>query len=655
MTTPVITSPPANPTAAAPVNGVTTSATIHPSALSPGVAPSAISTDAEIHELLTRDGSLNVATLAAMLVRAGLLDDTLRRDLVVREGQIRARLLQSRRRELRDPRKARSTLHAAELILSEEPRLPGAPHMLLNETQIFQTIASFAGLPFVKIDPLKLTADQVMSTLPRAFATRYGVVTLARDEHSMRIALSDPWDRDLLENLRRIFTGSIEAVIATRQDIQRTINEFYGFRQSVEAAQRVFRLGADIGNLEQYIKLKAVEELEATDRYIVKAVEYLLRYAFEQRASDIHIEPKRNESVIRMRIDGVLHNVHMLPKTVHAPFVSRIKMLARMDIAEKRKPQDGRIKTGTEEHEVELRISTLPTAFGEKIVIRIFDPKLLVQDLDMLGFFPPEREQFMQFIGEPNGLVLVTGPTGSGKTTTLYTALRQLAQPEVNIVTIEDPIEIVYEELNQTAIHPKIGITFGSALRNILRQDPDIIMVGEIRDEETAENAVQAALTGHLVLSTLHTNDAPTAVARMIELGVKPYLLASTLTGVIAQRLVRKVCPHCAVETELTPDQMIALDIKIPEGEAVRLSVKQGEGCAQCRGTGYTGRTGVFEVLPVSHKIRKLIHNGTDSAEIMRVARLDGMMTLRECAIKKLAYGETSFEEVVRVTTGRVE
>jgi general secretion pathway protein E len=386
-------------------------------------------------------------------------------------------------------------------------------------------------------------------------------------------------------------------------------------------------------------------------------VEYLLHYAFDNRASDIHLEPRREASVVRMRIDGVLHEVYRVPKVVHAALVSRFKMMARMDVAERRKPQDGRIKTaagggagGSETREVEMRVSTLPVAFGEKVVIRIFDPEQILVDLGDLGMYPEELEAYQRFIARPNGLILVTGPTGSGKTTTLYSSLRALATPEVNIVTIEDPIEMVVEEFNQVAVQPKVEVTFPTMLRTFLRQDPDIIMVGEIRDAETAQYAVQAALTGHLVFSTLHTNDSPSTVTRLMELGVDKFLINSTLTGVVAQRLVRKVCQNCKVEQLLTPDQVALLEIPMRGGRPPELTVARGTGCPRCRGTGLFGRSGIYEVLELTDGVRKLVAEEADAAAIARQGRSDGMRSLREVAVHKLAAGITSFEEVVRVT-----
>ncbi|RMD60373.1 MAG: type II/IV secretion system protein, partial [Nitrospirae bacterium] len=369
-----------------------------------------------------------------------------------------------------------------------------------------------------------------------------------------------------------------------------------------------------------------------------------------QRASDIHIEPKRDYSMIRFRIDGVLHNINRIPKNVHPALISRIKTLARLDIAEKRRPQDGRIKTVQEGREVELRISTLPTAFGEKVVIRIFDPEVLIQDLDELGFPKRELELFKHFLSFTHGLILVTGPTGSGKTTTLYSALKTLSTTEVNVTTIEDPIEMVYEGFNQTSVQPQIGITFATALRTLLRQDPDIIMVGEIRDRETAENAIQASLTGHLVLSTLHTNDAPTSITRLLDLGLPPFLINPSLIGVVAQRLVRRICKNCAVTYKLSYEECRLLSIDY--NRMKNIGVKKGIGCPECRGTGYYGRTGIFEILEMTETIRELVDRRAPPSLIREAARKEGMVVLREAAIDKMIKGITTIEEVIRVTGG---
>ncbi len=548
------------------------------------------------------------------------------------------------------PGRHRIEITPAEVLASFLLPVQGEKNTVLDEDRIAKVLAEDSGLEYEKIDPLKLDMKLVTSVFSRPYARRHSVLALRQNGTELTVAIAEPYNAELIENLRRITGYHIIPVVSSKKDIQRIITEVYGFRSSVKAAAQDISAGVDLGNLEQLVQLKHVDDLEATDKHVVNAVEYMLHYALDQRASDIHIEPKREQSLVRMRIDGVLHNVTSLPSVVHAAVVSRIKMLARLDIAEKRRPQDGRIKTGKGEVETELRVSTLPVAFGEKVVIRIFDPTLLLQDLSALGFNKREYNLYESFVDRPNGMILVTGPTGSGKTTTLYSSLKFLASPDVNIVSIEDPIEMVVEEFNQVAVNPRIGISFAAALRTILRQDPDIIMVGEVRDSETAANAVQAALTGHLVFATLHTNDSASAIGRMLDLGVEPFLLSSTLVGIVAQRLVRVICQHCRAKTFLTPDQINLLHMKMPEDSNRKLPVYYGEGCAACRGTGYYGRSALYEVMPISTKIARLINERADSKEIMKVARLDGMMTLREAAIKKLAKGVTTFDEVLRVT-----
>jgi general secretion pathway protein E len=595
------------------------------------------------------------------LVGLGLLKPVHRDEIAARAAQQRAHLQRQRLAAKLHGGQAHEPTDA-ELIASFHFPLATEATDHLDEDRVVEVQARMLGVPYAHIDPLKLSPELITSTVSRPFARRHCVVPLESGDATLRVAMADPFDESLIDELQRITGRRIEAVMASRKSIQKIITEIYGFQTSVSAAEEQVRgdgptqPGPDLGNLEQYFRLKKVDEIEATDRHIVNAVEYLLHYAFDNRASDIHVEPRREAAVVRMRIDGVLHEVYRIPKVVHPAIVSRIKMMARMDVAERRKPQDGRIKTsaggttGGEGREVELRVSTLPVAFGEKIVIRIFDPEQILVELGELGMYPEELESYERFIGRPNGLLLVTGPTGSGKTTTLYSTLRAIATPEVNVVTIEDPIEMVVEEFNQVAVQPKIDVTFPTMLRTFLRQDPDIIMVGEIRDAETGEYAVQAALTGHLVLSTLHTNDSPSTIVRLRELGVDKFLVNSTLVGVVAQRLVRKVCQNCKVEEMLTHDQIALLEIPLRSGRAPELKVARGKGCARCRGTGLYGRTGIFEVLDMTDGVRRLVAEEADAAEISRQARADGMRTLREVAVHKLAAGITSFEEVVRVT-----
>ncbi len=593
-----------------------------------------------------RTGSdFTVAFVVEALVKQGLLTSEQGAEIRAKEPAARARVLKS----VGGKEASRYDVSPVEIVAAFQVPLPDGRDVL-DQDRITEAVARAAGVPYRKIDPLKLDMALATRTVSAPYARRHVLLPLEKQPpNKLVVAVANPFDRELLENLQRIAGLQISPVLSAKADILKSITDIYGFKRTLAKAADDFADAPSLQSFEQLVSLSAGTELEASDKPIVQAVDYLLRYAFENRASDIHIEPKRETSLVRLRIDGVLHPVYTLPHGVHAPIVSRVKMLSRIDISEKRKPQDGRIKTEKDGREVELRVSTLPTAFGEKVVIRIFDPETLVQDIAQLGFEADEKAAFESWIDQPHGLILVTGPTGSGKTTTLYSALKALAGPDVNVTTIEDPIEMVWDQFNQVQVQPKIGLDFADALKHILRQDPDIIMVGEIRDRETAENAIQAALTGHLVLSTLHTNDAAGAVARMRDLGVPPFLLASSLLGVMAQRLVRRVCSSCAEETTLSSDELIALAAPLPLlAEGVRLL--RGAGCVRCRGTGYYGRTAVFEILTATAEIRELIHKGASPEAIAERARRQGMRSLREAAVRKLAQGITSFEEVVRMT-----
>ena len=521
--------------------------------------------------------------------------------------------------------------------------------LMLDEDLIYQTLAKEWKIPFKKIDPLKLDLNLVTTTIPRSFALRHLVLPIAIKDGCLTLATANPYNRDVFEDISRAIHLKVKAVISPKSDIIRLIDEFFGFKRSIAAAENQFAgPTVDLGNLEQYVSLKSADELPSNDQHIVRAVNHLFSYAFDQRASDIHIEPKREASWIRMRIDGTLHTVYKLPKNVHSAVGSRIKNLSRRDRAEKRRPQDGRIKTDKGGVEVEIRVSTVPVAFGEKVVMRVMDPDILFQDLEMLGFSGADFIRYNKFINMPHGIVLVCGPTGSGKSTTLYSTLRSLSSPDVNITTVEDPIEMVHEDFNQIAVQPVLGISFATILRNILRQDPDIIMIGEMRDLETARNAVQAALTGHLVLSTLHTNDAPAAITRLLDLGIPSYLIQSTLVGILAQRLVRKICSYCKESFEMDAAEMKAMGMDVDSSGYIRLF--RGKGCSRCRGTGYLGRSGIFEVLPYSDTIRNMTSETTPIEAIRNQAQKEGMVTLRENAIKILLEGKTTYQEVLRVT-----
>jgi len=585
--------------------------------------------------------SLNPNGLAKILLTQGLLSEQ-QVDQVRKE----ARKLPARERGVRA---YEQRAVAYELVLRLQFPSESDPSGVLGEVEIAQAIAREAGVEFVRIDPLDLDADLIESRISRPFAKRHRMLPLAMSDGRLQVACADPFDLESLDSFRRIVERDIDLVVASEPDILKAINEFYGLRHSVKRAEKDLSSGIDLGNLEALVRMKDESEIESSDQHIVNAVEFMLQHAYDTRASDIHIEPKRETSLIRFRIDGVLHDIQTIPKIVHKAVVSRLKTMSRLDIAEKRRPQDGRIKTKRADKEIELRLSTLPIAFGEKAVLRIFDPDVLIQDLASLGFYAEELDHFNDFIARPHGIILVTGPTGSGKTTTLYSALTAIADREINITTIEDPIEMVSPLFNQTAVNLKAGVTFAIALRHILRQDPDIIMVGEIRDPETAQYAVQAALTGHLVFSTLHTNDAASSITRLADLEVERYLINSTLIGSMAQRLVRKVCPHCAEDYFLNNDQVKSLSLAVPQGK--RVKVKGGKGCFECRGTGYYGRTGIFEILPVTDLIKQLILDHADAPLIKRDAVNHGMKTLRQSALRKLAEGTTTYEEVIRVTT----
>lgn len=595
----------------------------------------------------------NLGRICDWLVADGLIHGGQLKDVMARYSIQEKRILIQKRTELRRStgrHKIPYDVGEMEIIASFRFPIPGREKAVLSEAIITESVARHLSLPFKHLDPLQIDYKMVTATFHAAFAERHMVLPIAKSKKILTLAVANPFDHTLVENMRALTGMDVEIVLAPKSDLLRIIVEFYGFKKSVDVAAKEFANElTDLGNLERFSKMKGVDEIDASEQPVVQAVWFLFNYAFDQRASDIHVEPKRETSEVRLRIDGILHRIHIMPRAVHRAVVSRIKTLARMDIAEQRKPQDGRIKTTFKEHEIELRVSTVPTAFGEKIVVRVFDPEILLQDITSLGFFPREQEQFEGFIGRTNGLVLVTGPTGSGKTTTLYSTLQFLQSPQVNVVTIEDPVEMVREEFNQIAINPKIGLTFAHALRTVLRQDPDIVMVGEVRDGETAENAVQAALTGHLVLSTLHTNDTATSITRLLDLDVLPFLLSSVLVGVVAQRLVRSICEHCKIATILTQEQISALDI--PGADGRKLKVCYGAGCPRCRGTGYKGRTGVFEVMPVNQRIRDLIVERASAEAIKREALAEGMVTVRDYAIRKMAMGLTTYEEVIRVTT----
>jgi len=542
-------------------------------------------------------------------------------------------------------------LHPIQRIAHHEFADLSNPSGKLTENAICEWLAERVGQEMYYIDPLKIAVKDVTDVMSYAFAERHKILALEVSPDEVVVAGMEPHIDTWEENLVHVLKKPIRRVLAAPSDIQRYTIEFYNLARSVSGAVDEGGQGSSsaVSNLEQMLELGELQSPDANDQHIVNIVDWLLQYAFAQRASDIHIEPRREQGIVRFRIDGVLHQVYQLPAQVLTAVVARLKILGRMNVAEKRHPQDGRLKTKSPEgNEVELRLSTLPTAFGEKLVMRIFDPDVLLKNFKELGLVNEDYKRWQKMISQPNGIILVTGPTGSGKTTTLYSTLKQLATPEVNVSTIEDPIEMVEPAFNQMQVQQMIDLSFADGVRALLRQDPDIIMIGEIRDLETAEMATQAALTGHLVLSTLHTNDAPSAISRLMELGVPPYLIKATVLGVMAQRLVRTLCPSCKEEKPISAQDWEMLTkpwrSKLPTKTCAPV------GCLECRETGYKGRAGIYEILPLSNGIKKLITQHTDIAALCDQGIKEGMQTLRINGAQKIAAGTTTIEEVLRVT-----
>ncbi|MDR2001039.1 MAG: GspE/PulE family protein [Zoogloeaceae bacterium] len=553
----------------------------------------------------------------------------------------------------RERRYFRGDMHPLTVIAEQRWQTLTQPHRLLDLDYLTQWLASWAGMEYFHIDPLKVNFAAITDVMSSAYAARFRILPVGVTASEVVVATAEPFQKAWIAELEPILKKSIRRVIANPADIARYQVEFYDLAKSVKKAlARGDVASAGISNFEQLVELgKTKGNLDANDQHVVLIVDWLWQYAFEQRASDIHIEPRRDIGIVRFRIDGVLQQVYQIPGSVLNAMVSRIKILGRMDVVEKRRPQDGRIKTiTTTGREVELRLSTLPTAFGEKIVMRIFDPEVLVRNFTDLGFGDDDYARWQRMTTQPNGIILVTGPTGSGKTTTLYSTLKQLATPEVNVCTLEDPIEMIEPTFNQVQVVADIGMDFASGIRALMRQDPDIMMVGEIRDLETAEMAIQAALTGHLVLSTLHTNDAPTAVTRMLDLGVPPYLMQSTLLGVMAQRLVRTLCPKCKQEAGMTEQDEQAWNTLVYPWKAGKPhAFYHSVGCLDCRMTGYQGRVGLYEIMVMSPELRKLITSTTDLARLREQAAREGMKPLRISGAKKVAAGITTIEEVMKV------
>jgi general secretion pathway protein E len=583
------------------------------------------------HSPLAKNHKLTLGEVLRMMVQDGMVHKD------IAERLVKDRLLDS------------SNLHPLAVISNQQWKSPHPPGKLLNIELLTEWLAKRVGMQYFHIDPLKLNFGAIASIVSKNYAERLRIMPVQVTAKEVIIATAEPFYIDWVADLERILNLKIQLVIASPLEINRYLPEIYNLASSVQMADTA-KSGqvAGVQNLEQLIELGKNKSLDANEHHVVTIVDWLFEYAFSQRASDIHLEPRRDFGNVRFRIDGVLHQVYQLPPNITNAITSRIKLLGRMDMVEKRRPQDGRIKTiradGTE---VELRLSTMPTVFGEKLVMRIFDPQILMRNFTSLGFSHDQLAIWKSWTGQSNGIILVTGPTGSGKTTTLYTTLKQLATPEVNVSTVEDPIEMIEPAFNQMQVQPNIGLNFADGVRTLLRQDPDIIMVGEIRDIETAEMAIQAALTGHLVLSTLHTNDAPSAITRLLELGVPAYLINSTLVGVMAQRLTRTLCPQCKAEAEIGDAEW--QDLVHPWRVAKPVHVSRPVGCLDCRMTGYIGRTGLYELLPISMEMRRLITKEADLGKIKTQAHREGVKSLRFNGAEKIAAGMTTYEEVIKV------
>ena len=540
--------------------------------------------------------------------------------------------------------------HHPIVIIGDQKWRSAKSGKLMSGDWLAEWLAAKAGLDYFHIDPLKIDFTRVGETMSITYAQRFSILPVERNTKELVVATAEPFLTEWVKELEPILRMSIRRVVANPADIIRYIAEFFALAKSIKTANKDSSYESGINTFEQLVELgKTGKTIDANEQHVVRVVDWLLQYAYAQRASDIHLEPRRDQGTVRFRIDGVLHQVYQVPSAVFAAITARIKIVGRMDISEKRRPQDGRIKTRSADgDEVELRLSTLPTAFGEKLVMRIFDPEVLMRDFAQLGFSELDLKCWSGMIARPHGIILVTGPTGSGKTTTLYSTLRRLATPEVNVCTIEDPIEMVESAFNQMQVQPSIDLNFAEGLRALMRQDPDIIMIGEIRDLETAEMAIQASLTGHLVLSTLHTNDAPSAVTRLLDLGVPSYLINATVLGIMAQRLVRTLCPACKAPSLLRHEKLWE-ELVDPFTSKPPVTVYKAVGCTECRNTGYSGRMGIYETLMMSSTVKRLITPETDIARVREQAYKDGMKPLRVSGALKVAAGTTTFDEVMRV------
>ncbi|WP_035243844.1 GspE/PulE family protein [Desulfonatronovibrio hydrogenovorans] len=534
-----------------------------------------------------------------------------------------------------------------DFIISLGLKIQGDSHEFkLDEERILRTLADHFKMEFKRVDPVESDIEVTTRTISEGFARQNMLVPLRVLNGCLEVLAFNPFQPEIWEDMEKVSSLPCKVFLGTRHDILRLIDDFYQFRLSILEAEKEFASGRGPGNLEGRVRIS--DKIDPTSqRHIIKAVDYLMRSGLRERASDIHMEPRRNHCQVRFRIDGVLHSLYRLPPMVHQAMLSRIKGLSGMDIAEKRRPQDGRIQLVLDQIPTDVRVSTVPVAFGEKMVLRLLSGETTLKKLDQLGMDNDQLNIFRSFISRQNGLILVTGPTGSGKSTTLYSTLKELVHPGINLVTLEDPIEMVTEDFNQIGIRPRIGVDFAGMLKYVLRQDPDIIMVGEMRDSETAHHAVQAALTGHLVLSTLHTTDASSSLTRLLDMGLESYLINAAVVGTVAQRLVRTICPHCREKRELPLDEKRGLGL---EHELAGLGeLHEGSGCEYCRKTGYLGRMGIYEIVGFDQELKEMIRTGQDLGAIREKVRQQGVPSLFQAGINAVRRGQTTIEEVLRV------
>ncbi len=579
------------------------------------------------------EGDLELIPVAKMLVKDGLLRQTDLNALVSIVSSI-------------DP----FSKHPFIMIADQGFINLSKPGHFINMKVLMNWFSEKVGMPIAQIDPLKIDVASVTSVVTFAYASKHQLLAIKVTHDSVLFACSNPCQNQWVGELSRILGKSIECCLISPEDLERYQLEFYALSRSTIGAkkQQDQKQQSGIQNLEQLMELGRSGKLDADDQHVVSIVDWLLQYSFEQRASDIHLEPRREISTVRFRIDGVLHDVYDMPSAVMMAVVSRLKSLGRMDVAERRRPQDGRIKSVSPDgQEIELRLSSMPVALGEKLVMRIFDPEVLLRDMVALGFDQRDRLQWKSMLEKNAGIVLVTGPTGSGKTTTLYSSLKKLASSHINVCTLEDPIELVEPAFNQMQVNPSIDLSFSTGIKTLLRQDPDIIMVGEIRDKDTAHMAIQAALTGHLVLSTLHTNDAVSSVTRLLELGVPEYLISSTLIGVLAQRLVRMLCPNCKQAMNVEASEWA--EFLHPWSAPVPATIYQANGCLECRNTGFLGRSGLYEMLVIDQPFRQALKDKKSLDELRKIAFKQGMRPMLLNGALKVAAGTTTYKEVLKV------